>query len=204
MFPKDGILSVVILLCVAPAVGQQYYTPNTGGLACTGYPSCYSSSEIGPGIHYMHYTDIGTGCNGSPANDAGDQTVAEPIGTLTLRPNLQLLQANGQWIPQSITETGVTSIGGGQSTYTSTITAEGIVTTFEQGSDTSPIGGTAEPCGTESDTVISTETLDLNTGKYTWHRVVNDSVTGCSCAQSKVETQDRTVVSGILCKRRSS
>jgi hypothetical protein len=58
--------------------------------------------------------------------------------------------------------------------------ANGTVSTQESGSST----------GSENITGESTETLDLNTGKYSWHRVINGSTSG-SCPATWVTTQDR-------------
>jgi hypothetical protein len=79
-------------------------------------------------------------------------------------------------------------MGLGQSTYTSTVSATGLATTHEQGSYVST---------SESDTVSSIETLDLNTGKYTWHRTINQALLG-SCPGSDVQTQDRTALLPVI------
>ena len=163
------------LLCALPATAQQYYTPNTGGL---NNGETYDSSEIGPGIQKGQGTQ-NTICNGSSEVYVADSS-PYLSGTTLLRPSLQLLQADGQWIPQSVMTTGPTDFECGQSTYISTISAAGMVTTSEQGSCVTPYDSDE----TESDTVLSTETLDLNTGKYTWHRVIYSSITE-SCPEQQ-------------------
>src|SRR6266513_3677358 len=79
---------------------------------------------------------------------------------------LTLIKNGTQWIPGSVTATSTTSEGMGQSTYTSTITPAGVVTTIEVGSFVNPPPDTPQ-------SISSTETLDLNTGQYVWCRSIN-------------------------------
>ena len=94
-------------------------------------------------------------------------------GTLTLLPGLMLNKDNdGTWQAATLTAFGPTSLGLGDgyqagitggSNYTSEITTAGILTTFEEGA-TSGSG--------ETYSVSSKEIIDLNPGRYTWHRVI--------------------------------
>ena len=140
-------------------------------------------ASIGAGIHYIHNTYVGSNCNG-PINIPSDFTVLS--GPMTLNsgvPKVDLIKVGTQWVPASVKATGYTSLGEGQSNFVSTLSATGIVTTIETGSytDNQPGHGT----------VSSTETIDLNTGQYTWSRTINESTSG-SCPSSTVDTQHRT------------
>jgi pimeloyl-ACP methyl ester carboxylesterase len=185
-----GMMSAVTLLgAVRAAAQQQYYTPATGGTTnnCT-FGGC-SSTEIGPATHYITDNFVGTNCSG-PFDITSNFKVT--WGTLTTLAGLQLLESNGQWVPQTVTGTGPTSVGWGQSTYISAVSAGGLVTTSENGSwDNTQSGGNG------TGTSISTETLDLNTGKYTWHRVINETF-GAGCAGSGTETQNRTATLPVV------
>src|SRR4051812_47008907 len=89
---------------------------------------------VGAGTQYVHYTDVGSNY-GKPINNSGDMTIK--FGPITLRSDLLLLENSnvpGTWVPRSRTETGLSSLGGGTSTYTSSLSAGGIVTTSESGS----------------------------------------------------------------------
>ena len=110
--------------------------------------------------------------------------------TLTLQPELPLQRnPDGTWRQASVAEWGPTSSGfggptggggaSGGSTYVSTISAAGIATTYETGASLST---------QETESVSSVEVLDLNTGKYTWHRVINQTTSG-TCASTSVETR---------------
>jgi hypothetical protein len=133
-------------------------------------------ASIGAGTHFIHYTQNGTSC-GAPVDTSGDFTVF--FGPITLRKSLKLEIRDNGWLPATVTEAGVTSWGLGSSTYTSSISAAGIVTTSESGGKSSEDG--------VNRTGSSTETIDLNTGEYTWFRTISASF-GCT---SFVETQDR-------------
>jgi hypothetical protein len=76
---------------------------------------------------------------------------------------LALIRNDGQWVSETVTATQVTTVGHGQSTYTSSLTSAGIVTTREV--------GTFIQHGVSA-SVVSTETLNLNTGEYQWCREI--------------------------------
>jgi hypothetical protein len=188
-----GAIAVVFLFLGIPAEGQQYYTPNTGGLVCApngADTNCYSSSEIGPGTISDHFQETGTNC-GSPEDGVTNSTYTSG-GTSLLLPSLQLLydSKSGQWVPQNVSQTSNTFYGlplPGQSTVISAISASGMVTTslqsFFNGQD-----GDASCTYTD----FATETLELKTGKYT-HRDtfnVNCYHTSESCTESNVQIHD--------------
>jgi len=116
------------LLFVSPALAQTY------------------KASVSPGGHDIHYTDSFRGCSDGTGHkydhyDAGEFGVF--WGTLTTLNTLPLIQKNGQWIPNSVSATKCTSLGvcaasGGGDTggsfYTSSLAANGMVTTVEQGS----------------------------------------------------------------------
>jgi pimeloyl-ACP methyl ester carboxylesterase len=157
---------LLLALCSASAIGQ---TPLT-----------YQAS-IGSGVHSITGFESGSNCNGPYYNSVPFQVI---WGPLTLRSDLHLIKKNGAWLPASVTETGVASLGYPQSTYMSTITPDGIVRTIETGA----FDSTASQ---EQGSINSEEVIDLNTGKYTWHRQINETYGG-SCPGSQTEVQDRT------------
>lgn len=142
-------------------------------------------ASIGSATHYIHDELTGSDCGG-PVNNPQDFTVF--WSTLTLRASLPLARKISSWIPSTVTESGASSWGFGTSSYTSAVTAVGMVTTQETGSGSKP---------DEEISGSSTETLDLTTGNYTWTRTVNITVTGV-CPASYVETQTRTATLPIF------
>jgi pimeloyl-ACP methyl ester carboxylesterase len=161
-------LVCALFIWILPAHGQNYY-----------------EASVGPATHYI--TDVYSVSGCPPPNTTIYQVATTPSafnvfwGTLTMISSLPLLQKDGQWLPQSASATEVTSLGIGQSSYTSTLSANGVVTTVEQGSFSDQ---------SEAGSVFSTETLDLNTGKYSWDRTINYAFNG-HCTGGGTETQLR-------------
>jgi pimeloyl-ACP methyl ester carboxylesterase len=157
-------------------------------------PQVYQAS-IGAGTHNIHDVNIGSNCGG-PFDNVDIFSVY--WGTLTLLPELPLLNnGDGTWQPASVTESGLPTSAGpggpgsnlsGGSTYTSSISFSGVVTTDETGVATGVVSGVSITYA-----MTSKETIDLNTGRYTWHRVLNYAQTG-TCPQTSTETQDRNAV----------
>lgn len=149
-------------------------------------PSCaYRQAAIGVGTHNSHSVIVQQNCDGTQSTIPSDLSVS--FGTLTLRKSLQLWKRDGQFLPATVTESGSTSAGGGQATYTSTIDSGGTVTTTETNGTWDGVSSTYE--------TSSTETLNLNTGQYTFHRVIRQTAKGnCTTSNwvSAVETMDRT------------
>lgn len=144
-------------------------------------PSVYFKASIGQGTHFIHHEIFGSNCGG-PISNSFDSTIF--YGPLTLRSSLLLIKQDNQWVSASVSETAATSTGLGQSSFTSTLDTGGVVTTSENGSYVTT---------TENATVTSTESIDLNTGVFTWQRSVVH-VAGGDCPYSFTETQDRTAV----------
>lgn len=146
-------------------------------------------ASVGTGTHHIHNTIAGSIC-GNPIDTSSDDAIFG-IGPILLPqvPNLILLKADDQWFPDRATATGPNA-GGGQSTYVSELSAVGIVTTTETGSF---IDGP----GYSADTVSATETIDLNTGQYTWSRTISHPGSS-DCPGSWVESQYRTATLLIL------
>jgi hypothetical protein len=153
-------------------------------------------ASIGQGTQQVHDVDVGT-ATGGPVNQVTDFTVN--AGTLDLLADLPLEEQNGQWIPATITETlPFTATGDpGIGTYTSSITAAGLITIVETGSWNFTVGS-GNTTTTYAGTDLLQGTIDLsavNSGgpaTFIWHRVDNETITSQSFNQSDVETQDRT------------
>jgi pimeloyl-ACP methyl ester carboxylesterase len=154
----------------------------------------YQEASVSPGVQNIHYTDSFSGCSDGTGHEYNQYLAGEfevTWGTLTMLSTLPLIQKNSQWIPSSVSATQCTSLGicaangqgeTGGSFYTSSLAPNGMVTTVEQGSFSS---------SSEAGTIFSTETLDLNTGKYTWDRTIDDAFDG-DCTGGATLTQDRT------------
>ena len=155
-------LLLALAVCAAPAAAQRYY-----------------SAQIGVATHAVHDVYSYSDCIG-PSYSEFDSTLT--LGTLTMVQSFPLIMQNGLWIPQTSSAAGPTSEGEGQATFVSALSATGIVTTWEYGSYL---------IGAETASVTSIETVDLNTGKYSWSRTINQSTSG-SCPGSKIETEVQT------------
>ena len=111
------------------------------------------------------------------------------LSTRILRSDLPLKWKSGNWQQATVAEQGITSEGSGISTFTSTISPSGIVTTYETGT----VSTGSVSSYTETISVSSKETLDLNTGSYKFHRLTNSLVTfgpPQSCAENRVDNID--------------
>jgi len=180
--PRIVLFSLLLSVALSSiAIGQVSTTPTE-----------YRAS-IGSGNQAIHNEFKGSRCDG-PIDSTGDSTVY--WGPLTLVSDstafwsnsttrkLNLIKIGDQWLADEVTATGPADLGVGQSTYVSKLSSDGIATTVENGSYTEP---------NESGTVTSTETIDLNTGKYTWVRAINETQTpDPNCPIIAVETQNRT------------
>jgi pimeloyl-ACP methyl ester carboxylesterase len=176
--PRRSTLRLLILFMIclyAPALwAQKYY-----------------SAGVGIGTHHVYQGFAsGSNCNGPYYIPPAPFEVQ--WGTLTRVQTLLLVERdNGEWISATATTTGNASLGWGNpgSVYVSSLSAGGVVTTTETGS----FSVTLSDGGTESGTVTSIETLDLNNGKYAWHRTIDEAWSG-SCPGQQHETQDRWAV----------
>ncbi len=178
MVPKPRsflLVGISVFCCVVSAISQT---------------SQVYQASIGAGVHAIYAVNSSDSCS-VPSYGAGTSYLI--WGTLTLRSALPLHKnADGSWRPASVTEFGPTSDGlgagyqpgeTGGSSYTSSISARGKVQTTEMGSDSG---------SGNSESVDSTETLDLNTGKYTWDRTITGTETGACGPYSFSATQHRT------------
>jgi len=153
----------LVLLSGVPAMAQQYY-----------------AATVGLGSLNVHYTQSGSDCNG-PFSSVMDNTF---LGGASTSPGtfLPLLMKTGQWIPASFSLTSAVQIGTSFK-YTAALAAGGIVTTLNSSSYNDGVG--------TSDTSLTTETIDLNTGNYTMHLSANQQGAAGACPYVEVETQDR-------------
>src|SRR5262249_21219410 len=125
-------------------------------------------ATVGEGLHYVTDTCGGPG-PGTPLAMGGTQTLVNDSTPLWKARNvskLALIKIGTQWLPGSVTVKGMPDNripGPGGSDFTSTVTAVGIVTTQEVGRYTITVSSVAITVLVET-----TETLDLNTGQYTW------------------------------------
>jgi hypothetical protein len=123
-------------------------------------------AAVGAGTHFI----VGS-CSPAPTQDStftvntGVLTSLIPTSFITgrTRKTLQLIKDGNVWVDRWVEDKSVTSVGLGESTYVSWVNGAGLLQTREQGFYSNS--------GYDS-TVFSTETLDLNTGAYTWQRVI--------------------------------
>lgn len=145
--------TLLLIVCsnAVPLAAQQYYQASIGG--ATYYE--YATGNISRGTRsYYAVNIIGYW---SPNN-------------LTLRPDLPLKMKDGKWIAAAVSEYGVSSLGEGLSLYTSVLNSQGTVVTYESGSFTEE--------GIIYNSIVSTETLDLNSGEYSFYDVIFVTYTG--------------------------
>jgi pimeloyl-ACP methyl ester carboxylesterase len=167
-------LAWAVLLCASPAMAQKYYEP--------------ASLE---GTHHIKDVISASDCIGPTYSVVNWEGGGPPINLASLNgiglPLLQLVKKqDGQWITATATALRATSSGLGDpgSVFVRTLDAGGTLTVRETGRFAAP---------GESGTVTSLETLNLNSGEYKWHRVINISFgLGTDCPGTGVETQDRT------------
>jgi len=115
-------------------------------------------------------------------------------GPALLLPQLPLEQKNGVWIPASITEPtmGADIVGG---TTTSSIGTNGIVTSQQSAESASLPDPSQYPNSYETGTSNSIEVIDLNTGKYYWHRTyyqVDPNLGSSGCPTTALDTDTFT------------
>jgi len=160
----------VSLLWVAAANAQQPY-----------------QAVVGAGVQTSLDCQIGSGCGIT----SGCGTTSVYYGPITLLSSLPLVKQGDKWIPAQVSTTQVTSAGGGTANFESTLTADGKVKTTETAGFWS-YGDIATGLVTFSN-IQSQETLDLNTGRYTWHRSGPTTVAVAgSCTEQFDQSQDRT------------
>jgi len=157
------LASLALVLSGVPAMAQQYY-----------------GATVGVGDVSYQDANVASDCHQTSSASVFDIIVGAPYALFET--SLPLLMVNGTWVPalaSSIDTLG--RLGPAGLEYISTLSADGVVTTHEFGSGTDPNSGS-------SYNYFSTERIDLNTGNYTWHRMIHTtSSSACPIVDDDME-----------------